>query len=105
MILAGPHDSAVPAEALAALEGKRGGNLWIINAADGVKIAEHRLEHAPRYDGLAVATGCGYIATSDGRVICLGGSLKSPITVPDSAFPLLFPPLSLNLAGHGLRPR
>jgi hypothetical protein len=44
----------------------------MINAADGVKIAERRLDHAPRYDGLAVAAGCGYVATSDGRVICLG---------------------------------
>jgi outer membrane protein assembly factor BamB len=71
LILAGPSDSADPTEALAALEGQGGAILWAIDTADGTVLAEQRLEHAPRYDGLAIAGGRCYLTTLDGRVVCL----------------------------------
>jgi outer membrane protein assembly factor BamB len=74
LILSGPPDSADPTEALASLEGRLGAVLWIVNAADGTRIAEHRLDYAPRYDGLAVAGGRCYMSTAQGRVVCLAGA-------------------------------
>jgi len=72
LILAGPPDSADPSKALAAVEGKLGATLCVINAADGTLATHYPLEHAPRYDGLAIASGRCYYTSLDGRVVCLG---------------------------------
>jgi len=74
LILAGPPDAQDPGEALAAVGGRRGGRLWVVDAATGKKVAEHRLESPPRYDGMAVAGGRCYISTLDGRLLCLDDS-------------------------------
>jgi hypothetical protein len=74
LILAGPPDLPDPQEALAAVEGRSGAMLWIVNAADGERVAEHHLASPPRYDGLIVANQRGYIATIDGRVVCLAAT-------------------------------
>jgi outer membrane protein assembly factor BamB len=72
LLLAGPPDSQVPAEALAALEGHKGGLLWVLSATNGKKLAEIRLAAPPVFDGLAVAEGRLYASTMDGTVLCLG---------------------------------
>jgi len=72
LVLAGPPDTADPSEALAAIEGRRGAVLWVLDAASGERRAEHRLDSAPRYDGMIVVDGRCYLATSDGRMVCLG---------------------------------
>ena len=72
LILAGPPDSADPAEALAAIEGRRGGILWAVNTEDGQKRTEYRLESSPRYDGTAIADNRCYVASHDGQLTCLG---------------------------------
>jgi outer membrane protein assembly factor BamB len=74
LILAGPPDSADPGEALAAVGGRRGGKLWVVDAANGKKLAEHQLESSPRYDGMAVAGRRCYVSTLDGRLMCLADS-------------------------------
>jgi outer membrane protein assembly factor BamB len=56
----------------AAYDGKRGGMLWAVSAEDGSKLAEHRLDAPPVFDGLVAAHGCLFLTTTDGRVHCLG---------------------------------
>ena len=71
LVLAGPPDSADPAEALAALQGKRGGILRTVSTADGTTLGQQRLEDPPAYDGLSVAAGKVLLTTRQGKVICL----------------------------------
>ncbi len=60
-------------EALAAFKGEKGIYLRIVSAADGKKLSEYKLSEMPVFDGMAAAGGRLYLATSDGKVICLGG--------------------------------
>ncbi len=54
-----------------AMEGKKGALVWAVSAADGSKKGELALESPPVFDGMAAANGRLYIATMDGRVMCL----------------------------------
>ncbi len=72
LILTGPPDLADPVEAMEAVEGGKGALLWVLDAADGTRLAEHRLRSVPRYDGMAVTPGRCYVSTLDGRVVCVG---------------------------------
>ena len=47
--------------------------LWAVAAADGSKLAEHRLKAAPVLDSFAVSGGRLYFTTVDGRVLCYRG--------------------------------
>ena len=51
-------------------EGRMGGVLWAASAADGKKLAQYTLDAAPAWDSLAVAGGCLYLCTTDGKVRC-----------------------------------
>ncbi|MBM4038986.1 MAG: hypothetical protein FJ290_10790 [Planctomycetes bacterium] len=51
--------------------GAEGATLWAASAADGAKKAELKLDGVPVFDGMAAAHGRLYIATTDGRVLCL----------------------------------
>lgn len=55
-----------------AYEGRMGGVLWAASASSGEKVAECKLDAAPVWDGMAAANGRLYIATVDGKVVCLG---------------------------------
>jgi hypothetical protein len=57
----------------AALEGAEGMLLWAVSAADGKKLAELKLKSVPVFDGMAAAGGRLYMATLDGKVLCLTG--------------------------------
>ena len=59
-------------EALAGFKGERGVYLHIVSAADGYKLSELQLDAMPVFDGIAAARGQLYLATRDGRVVCLG---------------------------------
>jgi outer membrane protein assembly factor BamB len=72
LILAGPPDASDPDEALAAIEGRRGGRLWVLDTADGNKLAEYPLASPPRYDAMAVVDRRCYLTTLDGQLVCLG---------------------------------
>lgn len=52
--------------------GNSKGKLRVLSAGDGHMLTEQDLS-APVWDGMAVAQGRLYVATLDGRVICLGG--------------------------------
>ena len=53
--------------------GKLGGRLWAVSATDGKPAARYRLDALPVFDGMAAAYGRLYLATADGRVLCLAG--------------------------------
>ena len=64
------------AEQDASLKGKRGSMLHVVSIADPAKLAEHKLDALPVWDGMAAANGRLYIASTDGSVLCLGESLE-----------------------------
>jgi len=70
--LSDPEIQAKLAEQRDALEGKKGGMLWAVSAADGEKRAEYPLESPPEWDGMAAANGRLYLSTTDGKVLCYG---------------------------------
>ncbi len=72
LFAAGHPDVIDPQDAWAAYEGRRGGKLLVLAAADGTQRAEHDLPAPPVLDGLAVARGRLYVALMDGSVACLG---------------------------------
>ena len=59
-------------DALDTFEGNKGGILRSVNAADGKKAAELKLDSIPVFDGLIAANGRLYIAAIDGKVLCFG---------------------------------
>jgi hypothetical protein len=70
LLLAGPPDDRDPRDALASLDGRRGGVLWIVTAAEGRPVAQWPLDCPPIHDGLAVARGRLYWSGTDGRIRC-----------------------------------
>jgi len=60
------------ADLSAAYEGRKGGLLWAVSAADGGRTAEYKLQSPPVWDGMAAANGRLYIASADGDVLCMG---------------------------------
>jgi outer membrane protein assembly factor BamB len=71
-----PDDEEVIAklnEQSEALEGKKGALLWVVSTADGKKLAEHKLDSPPVFDGMAASNGRLYLATKDGKVLCFAG--------------------------------
>jgi hypothetical protein len=70
LFLAGPRDSADPAEALASLAGERGAVLQAVSAADGKTISQWELDSLPTFDGLIAANGRLLLSTEDGRLSC-----------------------------------
>jgi len=57
-----------------AWHGKKGALLWVVAAEDGQKLAEHKLDSPPIFDGLSVAGGRLYVSTQDGRLLCMSGT-------------------------------
>ncbi len=60
------------AEQDAALEGKRGAKMWLVNKDTGKMQSEFILKSPPVWDGMAIAQGRLYVATVDGKVACYG---------------------------------
>lgn len=86
LFVAGPPARALRSKA--AFEGIHGADLCVISKEDGKTLAEYRLDAAPVFDGLAAATGRLYLATRDGRLLCLGDH-RSPggVELPRLAAP------------------
>ncbi len=72
----GPAIKAKLAEQDAALAGRAGALLLAVSAADGEKLGESKLDAPPVWDGIAVAYGRLYVATTDGRVVCMAGRTR-----------------------------
>ncbi|NQT40215.1 MAG: hypothetical protein HQ581_22170, partial [Planctomycetes bacterium] len=52
--------------------GSDGSHLWAVSADDGSKLTEIKLDDLPIFDGLIAAGGRLYMATVNGKVVCLG---------------------------------
>ncbi len=74
LFIAGAPDVMDLRDPWAAFENRKGGLLQVYSKADGQKLAEHRLDTPPVFDGLAAAYGRLYAATVDGRIVCLSGA-------------------------------
>jgi len=72
LFIAGTRDELRPDAPWAAYEGRRGGLLVALSAAEGTKLAERPLAAAPVYDGLAATGGRLYVPTVGGKILCLG---------------------------------
>ena len=72
LFVAGP-----PADAGDGPEGRgesQGALLLALSAADGSELARCQLDSPPVLDGMAAANGRLYLATTDGKALCLGGA-------------------------------
>jgi outer membrane protein assembly factor BamB len=56
----------------AALEGKRGAKLWMMNVESGEQGNSLELDSPPVWDGMVIARGRLYVVTVDGQVKCFG---------------------------------
>jgi hypothetical protein len=65
----GDRQLAAQAEAIA---GKRGAKLVAVNKHDGTTLSETNLPAPPVFDGMIAAQDFLYLATVDGRIVCLG---------------------------------
>ncbi len=63
-----------------AIEGKHGGQLWIVDKATGKPGGRYRLASPPVFDGLAAAGGRLVMCTVDGSVTCLAA--QGPAALP-----------------------
>ena len=77
VFVAGPPNIMPEGEPLAAMEGRRGGRLVALSAADGERAGGLKLEQAPIFDGLVAAQGRLYISTMPGELLCLGPGTDS----------------------------
>ncbi|MHC4506863.1 MAG: PQQ-binding-like beta-propeller repeat protein, partial [Planctomycetota bacterium] len=73
LFFAGPPDVFDPKAPMAAFEGGKGAALQAVSAADGKRLAEHKLESPPVFDGMIAAGGRLYVSTLDGKVRCFAG--------------------------------
>jgi len=58
----------------AAYEGRRGGMVWVVDARDGSKVAEYKLDSPAIWDGMAAANGRLYVSMMDGSILCLASN-------------------------------
>ena len=73
LFAAGTPDVVPKDDPWAAIDGRKGGELWVVSTATGERIGRHKLESPPVYDGMAAADGRLFISTTDGRVVCFQG--------------------------------
>jgi hypothetical protein len=74
LFVAGPEQDALGSEA--ALAGQSEAILLAVSTADGHPHAHTPLPSPPVWDGMAAADGCLFLATRDGRVLCLASASK-----------------------------
>jgi len=55
-----------------ALEGKLGFQLFAVSLKDGSRLTDLKFESTPVWDGMSTAYGRIFVATTDGKVMCLG---------------------------------
>lgn len=71
LFVAGVPDAVAPDDPLAFIEGRRGAKLLVLDADSGEQIAETGLDAPPVWDGMAAAYGRLFLATTEGKLICL----------------------------------
>jgi len=73
LFAAGTPDVLDPKDPLAAFEGRKGAMLQVFAAKDGSLVKSYSLASPPAFDGMIAAGGRLYIATEDGKVLCMSG--------------------------------
>jgi len=73
LFVAGFPDRIDPKDAWATFEGRGGGVLCALSAADGTKLAELELNAPPVWNGMAAADGKLYLSLTDDSIVCFGG--------------------------------
>ena len=76
LFAAGTPDVVDPKDPFAAFEGRKGAVLQVFSATDGSLLKSRRLSSPPAFDGMSAALGRLYLATRDGKVICLGEAAR-----------------------------
>jgi len=76
LFAAGPPDVLDEKDPYAAFEGRKGARLQVFSAADGALVTEQALASPPAFDGLIAAKGRLYLATTDGKILCMAGDTK-----------------------------
>jgi len=76
LFLAGAVDVVPPDDPYASLEGRSRAVLWAVSTTDGKKVTEYPLASPPVFDGMIAAGGNLYLATVDGKVVCLGKPIR-----------------------------
>jgi len=71
LFAAGTPDVLDPEDPLAALEGRKGAMLQVFSTEDGSLLKSYDMAEVPAFDGLSAAAGKLFLATIDGKVICL----------------------------------
>jgi outer membrane protein assembly factor BamB len=72
LFVAGPPDVVDAKDPLGAFEDRKGGLLYLMDVATGKKLAEHKLDAPPVFNGLAAAGGRLFVSTTKGEIVCLG---------------------------------
>lgn len=80
------------AEQAAAFEGRRGALLAAVSPTDGQKIAAYRLGAMPIFDGMIAALGRLYLATADGKLLCLSTEQGEPLPAAPEVVLAVRPP-------------
>lgn len=71
LVVAGPPDKIISSDPLATFEGKSGAELQLFSAGQGKLISSMKLESPPVFDGISAAGGRIYMATENGKLICM----------------------------------
>jgi outer membrane protein assembly factor BamB len=66
-----------------ALDGRAGGQLWVLTKTDGTLVSRYALDTIPVFDGMAAAGESLYMTTIDGRVMCLNERQGAPLRKAD----------------------
>ncbi len=108
LLLGGMAAGMDPKDPWATYEGRTNGLLWVMSSADGAKQAAYKLDAPPVWDGMAAAGGKLYIATVEGKLICMGYDKTVSVTPEPpavSASASKKPPVAASgSAGGGGRP-
>ena len=74
IFVAGSPDIVDPQDPHGAWEGRQGGMLAALSAADGKTLAKIKLPSPPVWDGMAAASGKLYVGLEEGTVACLSAA-------------------------------
>ena len=72
LYVAGPPDVVDNSDPLGAFEGRKGGQLYVYDAATGNKLSTHALPSPPVFNGACAANGRLYVADTGGGLTCFG---------------------------------
>jgi outer membrane protein assembly factor BamB len=72
LFVAGPPDVVDAKDPLGAFEDRKGGLLYRMDVTTGKKLAEHKLDAPPVFNGLAAASGRLFVSTTKGDIVCIG---------------------------------